>query len=155
MTPTFYNTQARIDALVAEANSWIGTPFMENSAAKGLGVACHFLSAAIYKATGPLPADFVTPRGSIRRLRTSPALAMVEFIDEFLKDYFEAVEPTDPKLPGDLLVGAEKGDNRARHVGTVLPGRRFVHVLRFSGVMISPLDDATFSEVLAIRRPKP
>jgi cell wall-associated NlpC family hydrolase len=118
---------------------------MENSAAKGLGVSCHFLAAAIYKTTGALPEDFTPPKGSIKRLRTSPALAMLHFVDEFLGDRFSVVEVGSSLMPGDLLVGAEKGDDRARHVGIVLKGKQFVHVMRYSGVMISPIADATFS----------
>lgn len=151
MIPSFYNTQERIAALEIEARSWVKTPFMENSAAKGLGVSCHFLAAAIYKATKFLPADFDPPRGTARGLRRGPALAMIDFVDASMGDRFAVVE-FDPN-PGDMIVIAE--DGRAKHVGVVLRSRQFVHVLRHTGVMISPLADSTFADVVAIRRPRP
>ena len=51
MTPTWF-TEERIDALEAEAATWVGTPFAANSSAKGLGVSCHTLAGALYAAVG-------------------------------------------------------------------------------------------------------
>lgn len=151
MIPSFFNSQEKIAALEIESASWIGTPFVENSAAKGNGVSCHFLAAAIYTATGALPADFRAPRGTARGLKRGPALAMLDFVDMALGEKFSLVECG--AQPGDMIVIAE--DGRAKHVGVVLTGRRFVHVLRHVGVRISTMDDSTYSEVVAIRRPKP
>ena len=151
MIASFYNSQERVAALELEARSWVGTPFVENSAAKGNGVSCHFLAAAIYKETGALAQEFNPPRGTARGLKRGPALAMIDFVDASLGDRFSVVESG--IQPGDMIVIAE--DGRAKHVGLVLTGRRFVHVLRHVGVRISSLADSTYSEVVAIRRPKP
>jgi cell wall-associated NlpC family hydrolase len=153
MIPSYFNSQERIAALEIEGRSWVGTPFVENSAAKGRdgGVSCHFLAAAIYRETGALPKDFVAPRGTARGLKRGPALAMIDFVDASLGDRFDPVE-SGPQA-GDMIVIAE--DERAKHVGVVLTGRRFVHVLRHVGVRISTMDDSTYSDVVAIRRPKP
>ena len=50
----FYKTPERRAALIAEALSWIGTPFRENCAVKGVdgGVACAQYLAACHAAAG-------------------------------------------------------------------------------------------------------
>lgn len=57
MSP-FYNTDARRAAIVAEARSWLGTPFSENCAVKGPqgGVSCERYQIAVHTATGACPA---------------------------------------------------------------------------------------------------
>lgn len=151
MTPTWYNTPERIDALDTEALRWFGTPFMENSAVIGTGVSCHFLDAELYFATGKL-ARFDVPRGSVRKLINGVPDAFLSYLDKELAGQFVDVDPTSDILPGDLVVMAE--GRFVKHVGVVLSGGRFVHVLRRKGVFISLIADSTYTAV-AVRRPLP
>lgn len=53
----FYKTDARRAAVIAEARSWLGTPFSENCAVKGLqgGVSCDRYQLAVHAAAGACP----------------------------------------------------------------------------------------------------
>jgi len=153
MTPTWYSTPTRISFLGDAARRWVGTPFRENSCVKGAGggVSCHNLAAALYFETGCM-ACFDVPRGRVRDfLKTGAGNAIVDYLDEHMSGRFVAIKEA-PPVPGDLIVMAE---GPRQHMGIVLDGGDFVHVLRFRGVMISRLDDSTYQPLVAIRRPKP
>lgn len=47
-------------AIIAEAESWIGTPFRHQGRAKGVGVDCVGLPVAVAQALGLLPGDYDT-----------------------------------------------------------------------------------------------
>ena len=154
MTPTWYNTPLRVSFLGDAARRWLGTPFRENSAVRGPGggVACHNLAAALYFETGCM-ACFDVPRGRVRDfLKTGAGDAIVDYLDAHLTGRFSPVVD-EPPIPGDLIVMRE--GRVAKHVGVVLAGGDFVHVLRFRGVMLSRLDDSTYQPIVAIRRPSP
>ena len=44
-----------IQRLEEAAAGWVGTPFVEHSAVRGVGVCCHMLAASIYFDAGWLP----------------------------------------------------------------------------------------------------
>ena len=64
------------ETVVAEARSWVGTPFFKEAALKGIGTDCIQLSRSIYLATGiapptipdflPYPAGWLLERGDTR-----------------------------------------------------------------------------------------
>jgi hypothetical protein len=159
---TWYNTPERIAALVARAQSWEHTPWRANSAfpGKGGGVSCHNLQAELHRG-GPLPQDFVTPRGSVRETLNGPATAILDWCDAHLGDVFKKAEG--PAVVGDLVFfRAEEKSAQLLHFGTVVPGLephhtlRVVHVLLFRGVMFSEMADPAYGNLLAaIRRPAP
>lgn len=155
MIPTWYNTPTRISFLGDAARRWLRTPFRENSAVRGTGggVACHNLAASLYFETGCM-ACFDVPRGRVRDfLKTGAGEAIVDYLDAHLTGRFAAVKD-EPPLPGDLIVMRE--GRTAKHVGVVLAGGYFVHVLRpLGGVLLSRLDDSTYQPLVAIRRPLP
>lgn len=152
---TWYISPKRISDLEAEAAAWLGTPFRENSAVRGLGggVSCHNLVAELYFATGCLE-RFVVPTGSARSLRHGPANAMLDYLDAQLAGRFAAVPDASPEkiMPGDML--AISDGRNVLHVGVALLGGRFVHVLKGTGVMVSMLRDSTY-KITAARRPLP
>ncbi|MBV5334090.1 hypothetical protein JZU57_02435, partial [bacterium] len=80
MTPTWFNEE-RIDALEAEAATWVGTPFAANSSARGLGVSCHTLAGALYAAVGW--GDIAIPEIPISHARFGQ--------DSFADPFFEAM----------------------------------------------------------------
>jgi hypothetical protein len=157
VSATWYNSPERVAKLDEVARSWLGTPFRENSSAKGArgAVSCHQLVAAVYKESGFLSADFTPPVGYVHQLKTSAPQAIIDWIDANLSERFSAVEPAGGFLPGDLI--ALRDDNDVlKHLGIVVSGRSFVHVLRMTGARISHLHDATFAPRIArIRRPMP
>jgi hypothetical protein len=155
MIATWYNSPGRIAALTAAAARWVGTPFRENSAVcgKGGGVSCHNLAAVLYFETGCMSC-FDVPRGRVRDfLHKGAGDAIIGYLDAHLEGRFQAVPVTEPTLPGDMVVMRE--GKTAKHVGVVIAGGAFVHVLLFRGVMISRLDDSTYQPLAAIRRPMP
>jgi NlpC/P60 family putative phage cell wall peptidase len=52
------NTAEQRAAVVAEANSWIFTPYHHNARLKGVGVDCVWLLLEVYKTIGVVPHDF-------------------------------------------------------------------------------------------------
>lgn len=161
---TWFSTPERIAALEAEALSWVRTPFVENCAVKGKrgGVSCHFLTARIYQAVRFLPATFVIPRGYVHKLTKSAPEAILDFVDAdpSVAGLFARVDDLSAPMPGDLIALKHGGEMQnadvLKHLGIVLPQRRFVHVLRVIGVRISSLDDVTYTKHIAsLRRPLP
>lgn len=152
---TYYLNPSRIAALEHEAAAWLGTPFRENSAVRGLGggVSCHNLVAELYFATGCLE-RFVVPTGSARSLRHGPAGLMLEYLDAQLAGRFAALTELSHEaiMPGDML--AIRDGRSIVHVGVALLGGRFVHVLKGTGVLISMTRDSAYT-LTAIRRPQP
>lgn len=55
-------TKEQRDAVVAEARSWIGTPFRARSMTRGAGCDCATLAAGVYLATAMLPDNFQMPK---------------------------------------------------------------------------------------------
>jgi cell wall-associated NlpC family hydrolase len=154
MTPTWYNTPARIAALVSSALPWEGTPFRENSAALGPGggVSCHNLVAELYFESGFLP-RFAVPTGRARAMVHGAPDGLLHRLDSILGGKLATLDPaTEKPLPGDLLI--MRMGKTLLHLGTVLPRNQFVHVMRGHGVMLSPLADSTY-KIAALRRPKP
>ena len=52
---TWFDSEERIEALVREASSWLGTPFRANAAFKGSGVCCHLFVAEVFMVIGAVP----------------------------------------------------------------------------------------------------
>ena len=159
---SWFDSDEKIALLEADALSWVRTPFIENCAVKGRngGVSCHTLAAAIYRAVGFLPSDFTPPRGYVHKLTKSAPEAILDFVDAdpSVAGLFSRVEDLKVPLPGDLIALKHGGESESadvlKHLGIVLPQRRFVHVLRVIGVRISSLDDVTYAEhIAALRRP--
>lgn len=143
----FFDSTEKIAALEREAETWIGTPFMANSAAKGIngGVACHRLPTSIYIAVGALPSDFPVVIGSPTGTRHSKISVMEPFLNE--RPEFECVDfPTEPLRSGDLL-----GFQIFRcvdHLGVLITGPRFgkfIDVLVHKHVAFNSLGDPTYA----------
>lgn len=151
MTPTWYDTPEKIAALEAAARGWLGTPFRANSHFKGAGggVSCHNLAAELYFETGYM-VRFPVPAGTVRTLALGIGPALLDRFPKEIAARFQIV--TEP-LPGDMLVLRE--GRIVKHLGVMLGGGLFVHVLRW-GTHLSALSDSTYgSNLEEIRRPTP
>jgi cell wall-associated NlpC family hydrolase len=152
--PPFFHTPQRITTLETEAQSWLGTPFRNNSAVRGPGggVSCHRLASELYFATGALD-RFEVPKSSASLLANGPDKALLDYLDTQLAPHFTALDPAHhTPLPGDLIIMREH--RVLKHLGIVLPSARFIHVFPRLGVLISLLADSTYgNRIEAIRRP--
>jgi cell wall-associated NlpC family hydrolase len=150
MTPTWFNEQ-RIDALEAEAATWVGTPFAANSSAKGLGVSCHTLAGALYAAVGW--GDILIPDVAISHARFGENSLADPFF-ESMAERFTQLPHDSEILPGDVL-GFRIG-RIVHHLGTALRNGRFIHALEGLGATVSTTEDATYrSRLTTIWRPTP
>ncbi|MDP0498668.1 MAG: hypothetical protein Q7P63_01085 [Verrucomicrobiota bacterium JB022] len=128
MTPTFYDTPERQAQLIAEARTWLHTPFRTNGSAKGKACDCHNLVYALHCATGAW-GPFPIPRGQsgiagmlqVRRMssffHTRPECREVELPDES----FGILRLVESLQPGDILTGETIGGeyHLATFLGTV------------------------------------
>jgi len=146
----FFNSPERLAALGAVAQSWLDTPFAPHAMVKGAGVDCVHLVAAIYLHCGVL-SEFRPPRYSLdagHHNKDSQLLAWLNDSPRF------ASVPFDPAsvLPGDTLtfnLGLSE-----HHVGLMLDGQRFIHVLPRRRVIISSLAESYYRRrVTSVFRP--
>ena len=138
---TFYSTPERIAELQAVAASWIGTPFLGNSSAKGRGVSCQFLASAMYRETGFL--DATPPEVPMSYARFHNTSLLEPWMDA--RPEFEQLAGFDV-IPGDML-GFRIG-KAVHHCGVVISDGSFVHCIDPAGVIVSPLADSTWASRL-------
>lgn len=109
MTP-YYQDSARCAVLLAEARDWLGTPFSENTAVKGLqgGVscvryleACHAAAGAIVPATLP-----VLPVEEVRHWHEHHAESkIVEWLAQpAVRGRVRRVDESEAPMIGDLVI---------------------------------------------------
>jgi hypothetical protein len=117
----FYRTEERQRALVAEALSWIGTPFRENHAVKGPsgGVSCERFQAALHESTGaaphielePLPVEVVR-----HWHEHHSASRIIEWLGRpELRGLVARVDEGEQPMVGDIVV--VKVDRTEHHIG--------------------------------------
>jgi cell wall-associated NlpC family hydrolase len=142
MTPFFHNEDTQ-HLLLGEAASWLDTPFMPNAAIKQAGVSCQKLVGAIYAACGvTLPS---IPEGPMDWAHTQTESLIEQFMAGLPN--FTVIENEIP-MPGDML-GFKMG-GCIHHCGLVVDvGGSFIHCLRPAGVMISNVNDASYSQRIA------
>jgi cell wall-associated NlpC family hydrolase len=86
--------------IVAEAKSWIGTPYKGWSRLKRHGVDCGQLLAGVFINTGHLPADLELPKDySLQVAQHKEDTAYVEKVEEFMREI-----PESEVGPGDVVV---------------------------------------------------
>lgn len=121
------------DCVLAEAESWIGTPYRHGASLKGVSCDCLGLVRGVWRAlyggepenTGPYAPDWGEARGQ-ERLLDAATRHMVRR---------EAGEPQ----PGDLLIFRWRSDVAAKHLGIMTRENRFIHAYEGHGVLSSAL----------------
>jgi cell wall-associated NlpC family hydrolase len=148
-TGHWFDSMDRIELLICESLTWVGTPFFPNSATKGIGACCHKLSSAIFRRIGTC--DIEVPNVPMSHARFSQGHSLLE---EFMVTRPEFFRTPLPVLPGDML-GFRLG-KCIHHCGIALTETSFIHAMEHVGCLVSQLTDATWSTRLAaVWRPRP
>jgi len=123
-------SELQMDALEAAATSWVGTPWCDGSATKGLGACCHKLIGSVYFEAGWLPA-FDFPEGAAAQSRGNDRPIMMEWFTGPGANWFKEVETPEP---GDTLL--IRVGHSPHHLGLMLRDWRVLHVTYTQGVRI-------------------
>jgi NlpC/P60 family putative phage cell wall peptidase len=119
----------RRNQIVAEARSWLGTPYHHQAALKGIGCDCIGLLRGIFAAFGgtvDLPADY-SPSWHVHRAE--------ERLRDGLRRYGQEV-PLLSARPGDILLfGIGKGP--AAHGAVLVEDSVIIHAYAEAGVVIA------------------
>ncbi len=91
------NREGVQSAIVAEVESWLGTPYHHAADVKGVGVDCAMLPLSVFKAIGLIPAD-IDPR-------PYPHDWMLHRGEERYRAWTERfADPVNAPEPGDLVL---------------------------------------------------
>jgi cell wall-associated NlpC family hydrolase len=145
----FFADEKRRRALLAEAQSWVGTPFHAHARLKMVGVDCVQLAAALYIATGFLAeSEFDIGWYPLDGGSHDAKSRVIEWIEQSGK--FSLVIEA---MPGDLLC-FKYGIGVAHHVGVKLEGRQFIHTLLQHMACVVNTDEPRYVKRLqAVYRP--
>lgn len=140
MTPWFTDT-ARQEALWAEQQRWLGTPFFPCAQSVGYGVDCVRLQRACFVNIGAIP-DITLPAYTLDRAKHVTRSQLLHFFltTPQLAGRFVMVPPVGRRMVGDLL-GLQSG-RTDHHLACVDPFENVVHAIEDHGVIRTPLDDA-------------
>ena len=122
-----------IQRLEEAAAGWVGTPFVEHSAVRGVGVCCHKLAASIYFDAGWLP-RFELPSAPPGWSRAQDRSLMEEWLDSEGLRWFTPMTIEVEREPGDLL-GFRIG-RCVHHLAIQLSGGRVATALEGVGAVI-------------------
>lgn len=119
-------------AVVAEALSWVGTPYRHQAALKGLGCDCLGLVRGVWRALyggelerpGPYAPDWAEAGG-------------VETLLEGVRRHFGEYGKPCPADPGDLLLFRWKPGLPAKHLGIMAADGRFIHAYEGAGAVVA------------------
>ncbi|WP_431300143.1 NlpC/P60 family protein [Tabrizicola sp. BL-A-41-H6] len=124
------------DRIVAEARSWIGTPYLHQASVKGAGTDCLGLLRGVWRALqGPEPE--VVPAYTADWAEPDHREVLLEAAARLLLH-----KPHDVAEPGDVLVFRMRAGSIAKHLGIQSqtgPAPRFIHAYTDHGVIESPL----------------
>jgi cell wall-associated NlpC family hydrolase len=128
--------RAQRAAVVAEARSWIRTPYHPRARLKGVGVDCAMLPAEVYARCGLIPAVEVA--------HYSPQLHLHRNATRFLEEIEKRARVVPSPLPGDMAV--YRFGHAFAHGAIVLDWPTIVHAV----LNLSVVEDDGESPVLAI-----
>jgi NlpC/P60 family putative phage cell wall peptidase len=121
------------ERIVAEALSWVGTPYRHQGARKGVGCDCLGLLIGVWRAIyrvppeepGPYAADWAEAGGGDR------------FLEAARRHCRE--KPVAAADAGDLVLFRWRGHLPAKHAAILISPDRFVHAYEGSAVVVSVL----------------
>ncbi|WP_050527404.1 NlpC/P60 family protein [Pseudorhodobacter aquimaris] len=139
MTPL----QSRI---VAEAQAWIGTPYIHQASSKDAGTDCLGLLRGIWREVqGPEPE--VVPAYTPDWSEPSREEVLMRAACRWLRR-----KPLGDLAPGDVLLFRMRKGSVAKHlgiVGAVAPQTKFIHAYTGHGVIESPLSEPWVRRIAA------
>ena len=116
------------DQIVAEARSWLGTPWVHQHRTKGVAVDCAGLVIGVARALGIVADDF-----DVQGYGRQPDGTLLDLCDAHLQRITQA-----QMQPGDVVVVAVERD--PQHMGVVVPyrsaGLGIVHAASLAGKVI-------------------
>ncbi|WP_189435586.1 peptidase P60 [Pseudovibrio japonicus] len=121
------------EALLAEARSWIGTPYKHQASRKGAGCDCLGLIRGLYR--------FLHNREPAIPANYAPEWADLNNEDQLLiaaRQYLDEVPETSPK-PAQVLLFRWAPHYPCKHLGLMSAQDRFIHAYEAVGVVESPL----------------
>jgi NlpC/P60 family putative phage cell wall peptidase len=133
------------DAIVAEARSWIGTPYHHQASTKGAGCDCLGLVRGLWRellGPEPVPVPAYTPDWSEPQGR-EVLLASAQNV--------LVAKPVAEAAPGDVLLFRMRARGVAKHLGVVSAigtAPSFIHAYQGHGVVESPLSGPWFSRIV-------
>lgn len=119
--------------LLAEARSWIGTPYRHQASAKSIGCDCLGLIRGLYRHLYGAEPEAVPPYQPDWSLAGSGE-PLADAAERWLLQ-----RPSEMAEPGDLLLFRWRDGVPARHVGLLAPENRLIHAYERVGVIESPL----------------
>jgi len=138
MSAPFYSTSERQASFLAEARSWLGTPFAENVAVKGShgGVSCVHYIVAVQVACGAWP-TLTLPAQPVEVVRAWHEHHSVSKILDFMarpeiRARLRKVDEDDRPLIGDIAV--MQIDHSTHHLA-LYGGHELFHVTTRTGVI--------------------
>jgi NlpC/P60 family putative phage cell wall peptidase len=121
------------DAIVAEAVSWVGTPYRHQASLKGIGCDCLGLVRGVWRAVygdEPEITPAYTPDWAEASGRETLAKAAAR--------HMTAV-PVSGLTPGDVLLFRWRENLPAKHAGILVEAGRFVHAHQGAAVAFAAL----------------
>lgn len=120
-------------AVLAEAMTWIGTPYRHQGTTRGVGCDCLGLVRGVWRAVygrepetpGPYAPDWAETGGQDHLLEAARRHCLEK--------------PLGQARPGDLLVFRWRAHHAAKHLGILLPETRFLHAYEGHAVTVSAL----------------
>jgi cell wall-associated NlpC family hydrolase len=133
-------------AVVAEARSWLGTPFRDNGATKGIAVDCAMLLREVYVSTGVL--EFFEPRPYSTQW-------MLHQDEELFLSWIQKFGPeTNEIKPGNVIV--YQFGRCFSHGAVIVNERDVVHAYKERmKCVVSQLNDIKLTHIGHTDKPRP
>src|SRR5579871_668762 len=132
------NESDRRSAALAEALSWLGTPYRHMGRIKGVGADCATFPAAVYAAIGAIPEveiEFYPPDWHLHRGE-----------EKYLARVMQFAVPVDAPLPGDFVLW--RFGRAFAHGAIVIAWPRIIH----AAIGIGVIEDDGVAPTLAFGR---
>lgn len=121
------------DAILAEAQTWLGTPYRHQGSRKGVGCDCLGLVRGIWRAVYGREPE-APPAYTADWAEAGTGDPLIEAARRHC-----AEKPAATMAPGDLIVLRWRPHHAAKHLGIAMPDGRFLHAYEGHAVTVSPL----------------
>lgn len=134
-------------AVLAEALTWLGTPYRHQGASRGVGCDCLGLIRGVWRAlygTEPEEAPPYRPDWAER--------GGGEHMAEAAFRHFGPPVPITDLRPGDVLLFRWRPELPVKHAGIFAGNDRFIHAYEQAAVVLSPLVPGWRRRIAAVHR---